>query len=301
MWFRNLQVFRLQDEGFPASDALAEKLAQTGFQPCGAMDRHTQGWVPPRDVDGEWVLLVSSQMLFALGVEQKLLPVSVVRQYAKTRIAQVEAMQGYKVGRKQSREIFDALESELLPRALLKRRLTYVWVDPRAGWLVVDAAGTAKADEVITQLKESLGALPLKLLKTKLAPGTAMTQWLSLGECPSGFSIDQDCELRVPGESGGAVRYVRHTLESPDVRQHLAQGKTVTRLALTWRDRVSLVLTEQMQIKRVAFLDILKEQAEKGSNGKDAAETFAEDFVIMAGELSRMLGELVEALGGEAE
>lgn len=298
MWFRNLQVFRLQKGWSPDPLQLAESLARTGFKPCGALDRQAQGWVPPRGLDDEMVFAHGRQMLFTLGVEQKILPVSVIRQYTQERLLQLEESQGYKPGRAQAREVFDAVESELLPRALVKRRLTYVWIDPVGGWFVVDAASSGKADEVIEQLKLSLGELPLKLVKTLQAPGTAMTQWLSLGECPGRFTIDQDCELRSPGEAGGTVRYSRHPLDSAEVRQHIAQGKLAARLALTWNDRISLVLTEQMQIKRLAFLDVLKEQAEADSDGGDA---FAADFVIMSGELSHLLAELVEALGGEAE
>lgn len=298
MWFRNLQVFRLQKGWSSTSEALSQSLAKTGFRACSALERHAQGWVPPRGNEGEFVVAHGAQMLITLGVEQKILPVSVVRQYAQERMTQIEESQGFKPGRAQAREIFDAVEAELLPRAFVKRRLTYIWIDPVGGWFVVDAASSGKADEVIEQLKISLGELPLKLVKTLQAPGTAMTQWLSLGDVPGSFTIDQDCELRSPGDNGGSVRYARHPLDSDEVRQHIAHGKVAGRLALTWNDRISLVLTEQMQIKRLAFLDVLKEQAEAAGEGDDA---FLADFVIMSGELSHLLRDLVEVLGGEAE
>lgn len=300
MWFRNLQVFRLASSWSYTPDALAESLAKTGFKPCSALQRQAQGWVPPRGNPGEFVFVQAQQMLLALGVEQKILPVSVIRQYAQERAQEIEEAQGYKPGRSQQREIFDAVEAELLPRALAKRRLTYVWIDPVGGWLVVDAASSGKADEVIEQLKETLGELPLTLLKTVQAPGTAMTTWLSLGEVSGRFSIDQDCELRAPGDAGGSVRYTRHPLDVEEVGQHIGRGKVVGKLALTWNDRISFVLTEQLQVKRLNFLDVLREQAEQATdNGGDDA--FAADFTIMAGELAVMLSELTAALGGEAE
>lgn len=298
MWFRNLQLFRLTKAWSSSPEQLSESLARTAFRPCGALDRQAQGWVPPRGDENELVLSHQRHMLLALGVEQKLLPTSVVRQYAQEKILEIEQKQGFKPGRAQSREIFDQVEAELLPRALVKRRLTYVWIDTAGGWLVVDAASPAKADEVVEQLKLSLGEVPLTLLKTMQAPGTAMTTWLSLGEVNGAFSIDQDCELRSAGDAGGSVRYARHPLDTPEVRQHIGSGKLVGRLAMTWHDRISFVLTEQMQVKRVAFLDVLKEQAEKDGEGDDA---FLADFAIMTGELSRMLADLTEALGGESQ
>jgi recombination associated protein RdgC len=193
----------------------------------------------------------------------------------------------------------EQVELELLPRAFVKRGSTLIWIDPVNRWLLVDSTSSARADEVIEQLKEILGELPLTLLKTQLSPGTAMTQWLAAGEAMGSFSIDRDCELQASAEERAAVRYVRHSLDSDEVRSHIANGKTATRLALTWNDRISFVLTEQLQIKRLAFLDILKEDAERQSENAD--DLFAANFTLMSGELAQLLTHLVEALGGEAE
>jgi recombination associated protein RdgC len=299
MWFRNLQIFRLSPAWEFPTELLASRLQQGLFTGCGATDRAARGWVPPRGNEGELVFVVGRQQLVALGIEQKLLPASVVRQYADAKLLQIEAAQGYKPGRKQAREVRDQVEMELLPRAFVKRGLTYVWIDPVNGWLLVDAASSARADEVIEHLKLSLADLPLSLLKTQLAPGTAMTQWLAAGEAPGSFSIDRDCELQAVAEERAAVRYVRHNLDSDEVRGHIAGGKTATRLSLTWSDRVSFILTEQLQIKRLAFLDVLKEDAERQAENAD--DLFAANFALMAGELAQLLGHLVEALGGEAE
>ena len=103
------------------------------------------------------------------------------------------------------------------------------------------------------------------------------------------------------GEEKAAVRYVRHPLDgdeiSGEIKAHLASGKMPTKLALTWDDRISFVLGEKMEIKRLAFLDLLKEQAEKDAEHAD--EQFDADFALMTGEFARFLPQLVEALGGE--
>lgn len=299
MWFRNLQIFRLGADWTYDAEALARLLDRGRFQACGASDRAARGWVPPRGEDGDMVFAVDRQHLIALGIEQKLLPAAVVRQYAQARLAAIEAAQGHKPGRRQAREVFDQVEAELLPRALVKRGLVYAWIDPVHRWLLVDAAASARADEVVEQLKLSLGELPLALLRTRLAPGTAMTQWLAAGEAPGRFLIDRDCELRAAAEERAVVRYVRHNLDSAEVRAHVASGKTATRLALTWNERVSLVLTEQLQVKRLAFLDLLKEEVERGAEGGD--DLFAANFALMCGEVARLLDDLVAALGGEGD
>jgi recombination associated protein RdgC len=298
MWFRNLQIYRLTDEWKLDAAKLQERLERHVFRGCGASDMQSRGWVPPRGNEGELVLAAQKHLLICLGVEQKLLPASVIRQYAQERLTGIEQQQGFKPGRKQVFEVREAVTAELLPRAFVKRRLTYAWIDPRGRWFVIDAASPAKAEEMIEHLKLTLGELPFRLLRTQLAPGTAMTDWLAAGEAPNGFTIDRDCELRAHGEERATVRYARHTLESAEIGQHIAAGKFATRLALTWDDRISFILTDQMQIKRIAFLDILKEEVERQAENAD--ELFEADFTIMSGEFSRLLPQLIEALGGEA-
>ena len=94
------------------------------------------------------------------------------------------------------------------------------------------------------------------------------------------------------------MRYVKHTLEPDDIRRHIAAGKQCTRLAMTWNDRVSFVLTESLAIKGIKPLDVIKE-GESATHNDD--ERFDNDIVLMTGELSKMLADIVEALGGEAK
>ncbi len=152
---------------------------------------------------------------------------------------------------------------------------------------------------MLEHLKGTLDDLPLRLLRTRTAPGTAMTGWLAGNEAPAGFSIDRDCELSAAGEDKAVVRYVRHPLDGEEIGRHIATGKAVTRLAMTWRDRISFVLTEQLQVKRLAFLDILKEEAERQVEG--GGELFEADFALMSGELAPLMADLAAALDGEAE
>ncbi len=296
MWFKNLLLYRTT--GWKISVAqLDEALARNAFQACGNMDMESRGWVAPTGDGGALVHSLNHQMLIALGVEQKLLPAAVINQYAQARAEEIEEQQGYRPGRKQLREIKERITDELLPRAFTRKRTTFAWIDPVGGWLVVDAANVARADELLEVLRKSMDEVPLALVKTKVSPVSAMTAWLAADDAPAGFSIDRDCELLAPGEDKATVRYVRHPLETPEIRRHIEDGKQATKLALTWNDRISFVLHENLQVKRLAFLDLLKEQSEQ--NAETADEQFDADFAIMTGELSRFLPDLVEALGGE--
>lgn len=298
MWFKNLQVYRLPLGWKVDVQRLDEQLASHALPGCGSMDMQSQGWLPPRE-DERFAFVLNQQVLLACGAEQKLLPGAVVNQFAKDRAAEISEREGRPVGRKEMRELKERVTDELLPRAFVRRKTTWAWLDPVNGWLVVDAAAKTRAEEVLGLLIKSVDDLPARLLKTRLSPGASMTTWLETGEAPAGFTLDRDLELRAPGEERATVRYVRHDLEGEEIREHIAAGKTATRLGLTWNDRISFVLTEDMQIKRLTFLDILKEESEGQAESDE--ERFEIDFTLMTGEVAKLLDGLVEALGGEMQ
>ena len=51
-----------------------------------------------------------------------------------------------------------------------RRRITRAWIDPEHGWLVVDAAGAARAEELIETLRDTLGSLAVQLVETERSP-----------------------------------------------------------------------------------------------------------------------------------
>jgi recombination associated protein RdgC len=296
MWFKNLILYRLKTwDSTPSS--LEEKLAQHALQPCSGLDMQSRGWVAPKGDNEPLIHVLGAQMIISLGVEKKLLPSTVITQFAKARAVEIEEQQGYKPGRKQMKEIKEAVTDELLPRAFAIRRKTYVWIDPVDGWMVVDAANVGKADEVIEMLHKTLDNVAFAPVTASISPVSAMTGWLAGNDIASNFTIDQDCELRSRGETAATVRYVRHTLEDDEVRKHIKSGKEVTRLGLTWADRISFVLHENLQLKRIAPLDLIKDQA--GDHDQD--DPFDTDFAIMTGEFKKMLPAMIDLLGGEAQ
>jgi recombination associated protein RdgC len=295
MWFKNLLVYRLNKwDVTPAT--LEEKLSGYAIQACSAMEMQRLGWVSPKEEGLPFVHTLGSQMLICLGVEKKLLPTTVINKFAKSRAADIEEQQGYKPGRKQMKQIKEAVTDELLPRAFALRRHTFAWINPTTEIMVVNAANLAKADELIEMLIKTVDGIALTPLKTTISPTSAMTSWLAGDDLSSVFTVDRDCELRGSGEERATVRYVRHTLEAEEIAKHIIAGKEVTRLAMTWSDKVSFVLHDNLQLKRIVALDILKDQAD----GSDQEDTFDTDFTLMTGELQRLLVDVVEVLGGES-
>ncbi|HEY2926470.1 recombination-associated protein RdgC [Piscinibacter sp.] len=297
--FKNALVYRIGSWD-PASMAdIEDRLAGGRFMACGATQPESAGWIEPRgEKYGALVENVGGQLILQLCVERKPVPGSVVKAALNERLEKIEAETGRRPKGKQAKELKEEIVHALLPRAFPKRSRTLIWVDPKAGLVLVDAAGMKKADAIVTQLVELLGGgIVLTLLQTQTSPATAMSEWLKTKEAPPGFSVDRECELKQPDSEKASVKYSRHTLDIDEVGEHIAQGKLPTQLAMTWAGRVSFVLTESMTLKKIKLLDVVLEGAGaspgQGDNGFDA------DVAIATGELGQLIPELIDALGGE--
>ncbi|MDR3454283.1 MAG: recombination-associated protein RdgC [Rhodoferax sp.] len=293
--FKNVIVYRI-GPGWSAQVAQMEAaLEPARFVACGASQEQSAGWVEPRgEANGPLVESVGGQLLLKFMTEAKVLPGSVVNRKAQEQVAHIEATTGRKPGKKETREIKEDVRLSLLPMAFTKQARITVWIDPVASLLLVDAASQTKADEVVTALVKSLEGLSLTLLNTKTSPTAAMSEWLTSQEPPAGFSVDRECELKAADESKSVVRYAHHALDIDEVRQHIEAGKLPTKLALTWEGRVSLLLTESLQIKKIAFLEgVFDGTSQEKEDGFDA------DAAIATGELRKLMPDLLLALGGE--
>lgn len=293
MWFKNLQIYRCNDWQITPAE-LEELLLKRTLQACTSMEMQSVGWVSPGIEETSLVYARGEQLLIALGIEKKLLPASVVNQLAAVRAQEMEARQGYAPGRKQMKEIKEAAYYELLSRAFAIQQKIHVWIDLTDGWFVIDNANVAKADTLVEVFLKSASAITLRRVDTVMTPAAAMTGWLSGDILPQVLSIDADSVFRSRNDKKVSISYNRQPLDEQDIARHVRDGKEVTKLALTWRDRISFVLDESLLVKRLTLLDVEKEPVDS------VQERFDSDFYMMTAELKQLLPDLLDALGGEA-
>ena len=299
MWFRNLTVLRFAEPFVLAEGELEQRLQTRRFAPCGRVEPATCGWEPPLgSASDRLVHFVNGCGILCLRREEKIVPASVVNEIVAERVSEIEASQGRRVRRKERQSIAGEVLLDLLPRAFTHSILTYGYIDPQGARLVVDAAAAKKADEFTALLRAALGSLAVVPVASKQRPSLVMTRWLAGESVPPDLTIEDECELRLQEEEGSLVRCKRQPLFSPEIQSHLDAGKEVVKLAVTWDDRLSFLLDDQLGIRRLRFLDIVQEQA-ADTDSDDAAERFEAEFAIMTLELARLLPRLLELFGGE--
>jgi recombination associated protein RdgC len=295
--FKHLILYRIESTTLPELDAVETAMQQYAFTPCAPTQEGSSGWVPPRGHDnGPLIESVGGQWIMKLLTEQRILPGSVVSRHADDRLDKIEKETGRRPKGKRLREIKEEVRHELLPRAFTRESTMLAWLDPVARLVAIGASSRGRADTMAAQLIQSAPGLNLHALRTALNPGTAMALWLANQEAPAGFSIDRDCELKQPDSEKAAVRYARHTLELPEVGEHIRQGKTPTKLAMSFKGRVSFVLQGNMVLQRLRLLDVVLQDAFDAD--ERAADGFDADVAMFTGEMRLMLPELLSAMGG---
>lgn len=292
--FKNLIIYRVAPSFSACLEQIEGALQKTPFTACGATQEKSAGWIAPRGEEhGLLCESVGGQYVMRYMSESKLLPSSVLNRATQAKADAIEREFGRKPGNKERRDLKDEAKLDLLPMAFTKQSAVWVWLDLKGRVLAIDTGSQSVADEIVSLLVESLKGFGVALLDTRTSAQAAMAHWLISQEAPVGFSVDRYCELKAADESKALVRYARHPLDIDEVKHHVEHGKLPLALAMTWDDRVSFVLTDSLHVKKVAFTDTVLDQA--GDEGG-----FDTDVAIATGELSKLIPDLIEALGGES-
>jgi recombination associated protein RdgC len=102
--------------------------------------------------------------------------------------------------------------------------------------------------------------------------------------------------LRDSGDGGAAVRCRRQDLESDEIREHLKSGKQVFQLGLTFDERLSFSLDEELVVRKLRFLDQVQDELGDAQTDSAVAELEAR-FALMSLELRRLFDNLQEWFG----
>lgn len=301
MFFKNLLPYRLTQpidlSAVPLENAMASKPAR----PCASQELSTYGFVAPvgKGEDAPLVHVSGEFLLIAARKEERILPGSVVAEAVKEKVEAIETEQMRKVYKKERDQIKDEIIQAFLPRAFVRHSMIFAAIAPRLGLILVNSASPARAEDLLSTLREVLGSLPVRPVSVKISPVASMTDWVRQQQAPADFYVLDECELRDTAEDGGIVRCKRQDLSGEEIQLHLSSGKVVTQLSLAWQqDKLRFVLDDTMAIKRIRFEDVLQEQAAQ-DGGDEAAQQFDASFTLMMMTFAQFLPALLEALGGE--
>jgi recombination associated protein RdgC len=249
------------------------------------------GWVSPRKRKTEDAKLLESIGTFLVGalkIRTRKVPKSVVDEAAEKLYAKIEDETGRRPSKKQRRELAQQINDELLINAFPRDKVVGFAVDTVKGLVYVEASSMgAAADSVLSALAAVCPTANLHPLQTEYPPAQAMTNWILEGP-PAEISIDDAGTFE--GEQKSRITVKGRDMEGENVAAHLSEGMTPSSLSLTIGGRLSLVLTDQLYLRRIEVLDIKPEASDDAWTG---------ETLVRLCELSAAASRLVDELGGE--
>ena len=300
MWFKNLFFYRFTKPVDFDLDSLENALDQNRFKPCNGQEPQSLGWDSPIDMDQAPLVHVCDRYwMICLKKQERILPSSVVNEQVNIKASEIEAEQHRKVTRKEKAEMKEIVIQDLLPRAFTKTVKHYAYICKQGGYLVLNTSSPNLADELTSFLRSSIGSLPVRFPAVNSSPSAIMTSWLAEeADPPSGFVLNEESELVSAGEDKATVKYKGMALGKDHIEQNKALGFQVKKQAITWEEKLSFVLGDDLSVKRVKFLDVMQDRMDDTS-AEGAAEKFDAGFAIMALEVDNLLPALLNAFDGE--
>lgn len=288
---KQLTIFKLAK-----GSVSADGLEANRFAPIGPTQTLSVGFVPPRGNEHDPLMeTVAGHHILSVAIETKSVPARVLQEKLDEACKHIEETTGRKPGKKERKALKEDLLLALLPTAFPKRVDIQLWIDPSRQRVIVGSTSTSKVDEVVTALVKSMD-IGLQRLNTMRTPATSMRYWLlanSEEDLPEGLAIGREAVLKSNGEDAAIVKFSNHYLMTPEVRQHIAEGKMPTALSLRIDDRTSFVLTEGGSLKKVLILDV--------PESKDDEDAFDADVAITTGTLGPVIDSLIAHMGGEGQ
>ncbi|TDR23863.1 recombination-associated protein RdgC [Marinicella litoralis] len=297
MWFKNARLFQLNENFTMDAEAFSDALKNDALKSCAPMEAVSKGWVSPFGEGSELFVLKSGDaMLFTLGMEEKVLPAAVVNHQLNQQLNSIKSETGQKPGRKQQTDMKQQLMLEMLPQAFVKPKSVSAYIDLKLNLLVVDCASQNAAEDLVSQLRQTLGSFKASAFGPSSSMAQVLTQWVLHAEGAAGFQIDNEIVLETLDDNKGVVRGRNIEHLDDQMKQHIDNGYLVTQLGLEYQQRVELVLAHDMGIKKIKFTDIVLDQLDEATIESEW-QMLDSRFTLFSLELRAMLKSLFEVFG----
>lgn len=256
------------------------------YTPISSSEVRSEGFSPV--FEGALVFRSHGHMLLKYTIEKKIMPKAAIDAVAKAKADELEEQQGFRPGKKATKELKERAFDELLPRALSVPKSFLIWIDTMNHRLIIGSTVNDQVDSAIKALLKVEG-LGLDITSVQNWPIKQLSEWLKdFGDnVPDNFTVDDAASVVVPG--GAEITYRKADLWGVDIANRLDAGAQVTKVAMTYNERVSFVMTQGAQLRSIRSLDVLKQaQAVPDVDG------FENDFMLTALELSAVINALLE-------
>ena len=297
---KNFIAFRINPTFVIAPVVLEQLLSKNAFVSIGATQEKTTGFVDPLYRDNEavqgqerkFVRLCGDAMVFALKIEKKSVPSSIIKQELKVRAAARELETGFAPGSKWKKDTKEEIIISNLPKCFPKSSELQGYLDLKNKLLIVGSGSPKAAEDLASVLRKEIEGLEPRFFAVTSRPGFQLTEWVRTGEVPDGFSVDMDGEMK--HDAGGKIRFVNQNMTTAEVQAHIKAGYGITNLALTFDSEISFSATADFAFKKLTWLKIADDM-----QAEDKEQEFAAQMALQSADIARLVVALAQSYGGE--
>lgn len=293
MWFKNLYFFAFTRSFEQTQEQLEQHLSECLFTPCGSTELSHFGFINPLGKHGNNIVHPGNDnLLICARREEKILPAPVIKDMLDEKINSLEIDQGRGATKKEKEQFKEDIIFELLPRAFSRITDTHAYISPKDNIIVINSSSRGKAEELLALLRKALGILPVTSFAPEIAADETMTDWLVKKNIGIKFQLGMEAEFNALGDDAAIARVKNQDLNGEEVKAHLDADKYVTKIALEWDESMSLILKDDLSIKRLKFFNVIHEQNDD-IDSDDVLAKLDADFILMSGELNRFIHDLL--------
>lgn len=294
--FRSVRFYRFRSPWPDSEQALSDALDHAAFTPCAPLTEKSSGWEPPSGDGGALCRRVEGADLMSLRTQSRVLPAAAVNEALEQRLEQYRERTGESPGRREKRRLKAQTRDELVTKALLRSDRTRGFCLASEGLIGVDTTSNDRAERFLDYLRAPLGRFDAEPLEFKRPIGDLLTN-IFLGDIPDNFALGRECRMLDPADGRATVRFTDMELADARVRKHVRDGMRLTQLAIEYDATISCVLDEHGQVRKLRFLDIEDDDAERA---EDPLAELDARFVLTTRTLRALIDDLGRLLGRPA-
>lgn len=281
---KNLTIFSTHPSWIPDFSLLDKNLSIPG--------KLGYSWKVLRD--GLPYIRIGENIILTCELQKKLIPAQVVADEVKKRVTELEKEQGYKLGKKQTQDVKEAILIKLHEQAFVTSKLINVWINTKHNTLCIESTGKGLVDDVMTRLSRDIEyhGKPIEVKNSVIGfmRHIILSDAALLGSL---LRIGRNLVLQ-DDENKKQISYKNEDIVTDEIKNHLFQGKTPKRIELEiMRKCVSFEIDENLIISKINIDDIKIERSDYDNED----DYFDSLFAMYSAQCMEIITSLLDVLG----
>lgn len=281
---KNLTIFSTHPSWIPDFSLLDRNLSIPGK--LGYSWKVLRGGLP--------YIRAGENIILTCELQKKLIPAQVVADEVKKRVTELEKEQGFKPGKKQMRDVKEAILIKLHEQAFVTSKLINVWINTRHNTLCIESTSKGLVDDVIKRLVRDIEyhGKPIEVSYSVIG----FMRKIILDEVAltgSILKIGSNLVLQ-DNENKKQISYKNEDIVTEEIKNHLFQGKTPQKIELEIKRKcVSFEIDENLIVSKINIDDVKIER----SDYENEDDYFDSLFAMYSAQCMEIITSLLDALG----